>query len=139
MPAAVAAQITEPNRMAVAFVGDGAFGMTGQEIATAVLYGARPLVLVGNNRMYGTIRMHQERHHAGRVVGTDLGELNFAALARAYGAHGETVDRTDDFEPAFERAMTSGKAALIELKVDPNLINTRTTLTAIRRSVARGA
>lgn len=136
VPAAVAAQITEPDRMAVAFVGDGAFGMTGQEIATAVLYGARPLVLVGNNRMYGTIRMHQERHHSGRVVGTDLGELDFAALARAYGAHGETVDKTDDFEPALERAMASGKAALIELRLDPDLINTRTTLTAIRRSAA---
>ena len=138
VPAAVAAQITEPDRMAVAFVGDGAFGMTGQEIATAVLYGARPLVLVGNNRMYGTIRIHQERHHSGRVIGTDLGELDFAALARAYGAHGETVDKTDDFEPALDRAMASGKAALIELRVDPDLINTRTTLTAIRRSAAGG-
>jgi acetolactate synthase-1/2/3 large subunit len=122
--------------MAVAFVGDGAFGMTGQEIATAVLYGARPLVLVGNNRMYGTIRMHQERYHSGRVVGTDLGELDFSGLARAYGAHGETVDKTDDFAPALERAMASGKAALIELRVDPDLINTRTTLTAIRRAAA---
>ena len=136
VPAAVAAGITEPDRMAVAFVGDGAFGMTGQEIATAVLYGARPLVLVGNNRMYGTIRMHQERHHAGRVVGTDLGELDFSGLARAYGAHGETVDKTDEFAPALERAMASGKAAVIELRVDPDLINTRTTLTAIRRAAA---
>ena len=136
VPAAVAASIAYPKRKAVAFLGDGAFGMTGQEIATAVLYRARPLILVGNNRMYGTIRMHQERHHSGRVVGTDLGELDFSGLARAYGAHGEAVDKTDDFEPALERALGAGKAALIEIKVDPDLINTRTTLTAIRRSAA---
>ena len=138
VPAAVAASIAYPERQAVAILGDGAFGMTGQELATAVLYGARPLVLVGNNRMYGTIRMHQERHHKRRVVGTDLGELDFSGLARAYGAHGESVDKTDDFEPAFERALASGKAALIELKVDPDLINTRTTLTAIRGSAGEG-
>ena len=137
VPAAVAASITFPKRTAVAILGDGAFGMTGQELSTAVLYGARPLIIVGNNRMYGTIRMHQERHHSGRVVGTDLGELDFAALARAYGAHGERVAKTDDFEPAFDRAMASGKAALIELEVDPDLINTRTTLSAIRKSAAR--
>jgi acetolactate synthase-1/2/3 large subunit len=88
--------------------------------------------------MYGTIRMHQERHHSGRVVGTDLAELDFAALARAYGAHGERVAKTDDFEPAFDRAMASGKAALIELEVGADLINTRTTLSAIRDKAAKG-
>ena len=138
VPAAVAANITFPKRQALAILGDGAFGMTGQELSTAVLYGARPLIVVGNNRMYGTIRMHQERHHSGRVVGTDLGDLDYTALASAYGAHGESVAKTDDFEPAFERAMASGKAALIELKVDPDLINTRTTLTAIRDKAAKG-
>jgi acetolactate synthase-1/2/3 large subunit len=138
VPAAVAASITYPKRTAVAMLGDGAFGMTGQELSTAVLHGARPLIVVGNNRMYGTIRMHQERHHSGRVVGTDLAELDFAALARAYGAHGERVAKTDDFEPAFDRAMASGKAALIELEVDADLINTRTTLTAIRDKAAKG-
>ncbi|MCH6590551.1 MAG: thiamine pyrophosphate-binding protein [Proteobacteria bacterium] len=138
VPAAVAAKIARPERMVVACVGDGGFGMTGQELLTAVLYGVNPVILVFNNAMYGTIRMHQERDHPGRVIGTDLASPDFAALAVAYGAHGETVERTEDFAPAFERALGSGKAAVIELRMDPDVINTRTTLTALRERAAKG-
>ena len=137
VPAAVAAKIARPERMVVACVGDGGFGMTGQELLTAVLYGVDPVILVFNNAMYGTIRMHQERDHPGRVIGTDLASPDFAALAVAYGAHGETVERTEDFAPAFERALGSGKAAVIELRMDPDVINTRTTLTALRERAAK--
>ncbi len=139
VPAAVAAKIAWPGRMVVGCVGDGGFGMTGQELLTAVLYGVNPVILVFNNAMYGTIRMHQERDHPGRVIGTDLASPDFAALAVAYGAHGETVARTEDFAPAFERALGSGKAALIELRMDPDVINTRTTLTALRERAAKKA
>ncbi len=132
VPAAVAAKCADPGRTVLCCVGDGGFGMTGQEIATAVLMGLAPLILVFNNAMYGTIRMHQERRYPGRVVGTGLANPDFAELARSYGAHGERVIRTEDFAPAFERALASGKAALIELTMDPDVITTRTTLSAIR-------
>ncbi len=137
VPAAVAAKIADPERTVVACVGDGGFGMTGQELATAVMAGVDPLILVFNNAMYGTIRMHQERHFSGRVIGTDLANPDFPALARAFGAHGEAVERTDDFEPALDRALKSGKAALIELRMDPDVISTRTTLTAIREAAQK--
>ncbi len=87
-----------------------------------------------NNNIYGTIRMHQEREHPTRVVGTDLVNPDFAALGRAMGCHGESVHRTDEFAPAFERAAKSGKAAVIELRTDPELITTRTTISAIREA-----
>jgi acetolactate synthase-1/2/3 large subunit len=107
--------------------------MSGQELATAVQHGAKPIVLVFNNGMYGTIRMHQEREHPGRVVGTDLVNPDFVALAAALGAHAERVTATGEFMPAFERAVASGRAALIELKCDPDLISTRLTITELRR------
>ncbi|BBK30643.1 acetolactate synthase large subunit [Stella humosa] len=132
VPAAVAAAITHPGRRVVGFAGDGAFMMSGQEIATAIQYGATPIIVILNNNMYGTIRMHQERDFPARVHGTQLTNPDFAALARAYGAHGETVERTADFAPAFQRACDSGKLAVIEVKTDPDLITTRTTLTALR-------
>ena len=131
-PAAVAAKLVYPERPVVAFAGDGCFLMNGQELATAAQYGLGIIVLVINNGMYGTIRMHQERDFPGRTVGTDLINPDFAALAQAYGAHGETVERTEDFAPAFERAMASGKPAVIELRVDPEAITPRTSLSAIR-------
>ena len=138
VPAAIAAKVAAPGRMVVACAGDGGFGMTGQELATAALHGAAPLILVFNNAMYGTIRMHQERDHPGRVSATGLRNPDFAALAASYGAHGETVARTEDFVPAFERALASGKAALIDLCMDPDVITTRTTLGAIRRRAGGG-
>ena len=109
-PAAVAAKIVHPDRTVVCFCGDGDFLMTGQEMATVVQHRVGVIVLVVNNGMYGTIRMHQERHFPGRVIGTDLVNPDFAALARAYGAFGETVTRTADFAAAFERAQDVGRA-----------------------------
>ncbi len=138
VPAAVAAKLAAPGRMVVGCAGDGGFGMTGQELATAVQYGAAPLILIFNNAMYGTIRMHQERRYPGRVIGTDLAGLDFAALARSFGAHGEVVTRTEEFGPAFERAAACGKAAVIEMKTNPETITTRTTLTAVREAAQRG-
>ena len=132
VPAGVAAKLVHPERLVVSCVGDGGFVMTGQEVSTAVQYGAPLIVLVFNNRMYGTIRMHQEREHPERVVGTDLETPDFAAMGRALGGHGETVARNDEFAPAFERARASGKPAVIELRTDPEAITTRTTIQSLR-------
>jgi acetolactate synthase I/II/III large subunit len=134
VPAGVAAALAHPRRTVLSFSGDGCFLMNGQEIATAVQYGVAPIFFVVNNGMYGTIRMHQEREYPGRVSGTALTNPDFAALARAYGLHGETCERTEDFAPAFERARKSGRAALIELRLDPEAISTRTTLSKIRET-----
>ena len=132
VPAAVAAKIAAPARTVVAFAGDGEFLMNGQEFATAVQYGAAIVVLVVNNGMYGTIRMHQEREFPGRVTGTGLANPDFAAYARAFGGHGETVERSAEFAPAFQRAVASGKPAIIELRIDPEAITPSATLTGLR-------
>jgi acetolactate synthase-1/2/3 large subunit len=131
-PAAVAAKIVHPDRAVICVAGDGDFLMTGQELATAVHRRLGVIVLLVNNGMYGTIRMHQERHHPGRVIGTDLHNPDFAALARAYGAHGELVERTADFAAAFERARAAGGPAIIELRLDPEALTIRQTLSEIR-------
>jgi len=136
-PAAVPAKLAQPQRNVIAVCGDGDFLMNGQEIATAVQYGAAFVALVVNNGLYGTIRMHQEREYPGRVFGTDLKNPDFAAYARAFGGHGETVARTEEFAPAFERAQASGKPALIELQIDPDAITPATTLSAIREKAIR--
>jgi acetolactate synthase-1/2/3 large subunit len=132
VPAAVAAKIAAPGRTVVAIAGDGEFLMNGQEFATAMQYGAAIIVLVVNNGMYGTIRMHQEREYPGRVSGTELSNPDFAAYARAFGGHGETVERTADFAPAFQRAMASGKPAVLELRIDPEAITPSATLSGLR-------
>jgi acetolactate synthase I/II/III large subunit len=136
-PAAVAAKLAEPQRTVFALCGDGDFLMTGQEIATAVQYGANFVAVVVNNGLYGTIRMHQEREYPGRVYGTELRNPDFAAYARAFGGHGETVERTADFAAAFERAVASNKPALIEVKIDPDAITPATTLSAIREKALK--
>jgi acetolactate synthase-1/2/3 large subunit len=132
VPAAVAAKRLLPERMVIAFAGDGCFLMNGQEFATAVQYELALIVVVVDNAMYGTIRMHQEREYPGRVSATDLKNPDFAAYARAFGGHGETVERTEDFAPAFERAIASGKPAILHVKIDAEAITPMTTLTAIR-------
>jgi acetolactate synthase-1/2/3 large subunit len=132
LPAAVAAKALHPERTVVCVAGDGDFLMSAGELATAVQYELPMLVLVVDNGMYGTIRMHQERHYPGRVVGTDLRNPDFAALAQAYRAYGETVERTEDFAGAVERALASGRPALLSLHVDPEAITPRTTISAIR-------
>ena len=138
VPAAVAAKLVHPDRLVVGFCGDGGFMMTGQELATAMLEGTGPIILVFNNAMYGTIRMHQERRFPGRVVGTALKNPDFLALARAYGAFGASIARTEEFPQAFEEAASRDGPAIIELRMDPELITTRTTLTEIRRQAEAG-
>ncbi len=132
VPSAVAAKAVHRDRIVVSFNGDGCFLMNGQELATAVQYGLAVVFVVIDNGMYGTIRMHQERHYPARVSGTDLVNPDFAALARAYGAHGETVVRTDEFEPAFERALAAGRPALLHVKIDPQALTMSASLDAIR-------
>jgi acetolactate synthase-1/2/3 large subunit len=132
VPAAVAAKAIAPERTVICWSGDGDFVMSGQELATAVQYDLPIVVIVVDNAMYGTIRMHQERHFPGRVVGTDLVNPDFAAYARAFGAHGETVDTTAEFAPALDRALDAGTPAVLHLRIDPEAINPRTTLSAIR-------
>jgi acetolactate synthase-1/2/3 large subunit len=132
VPAAVAAKALYPERMVVSWNGDGCFLMNGQELATAVQYGLAVIFVVVDNGMYGTIRMHQERNYPARVSGSELTNPDFAALARAYGAHGETVQRTNEFAPAFERAQASGKAALLHLKLDPQALTPNASLDALR-------
>jgi acetolactate synthase-1/2/3 large subunit len=134
VPAAVAAKATHPDRPVVCIAGDGDFLMTGQELATAVQEHLPIVVLVVNNGMYGTIRMHQERRYPGRVVGTDLRNPDFAALAEAYGAHGALVQRSEDFAGALEEALECGRPAVVELRVDPQAITPRQTLDEIRNS-----
>jgi acetolactate synthase-1/2/3 large subunit len=129
VPAAVAAAIAT-SRVVVGCVGDGGFMMSGLELATAVQYGAAPIILVFNNGMYGTIRMHQEREYPGRVVGTDLPSPDLVALGLSLGCHAERVTSTGAFAPAFERARASGRAALIELVCDPRQITTRSRMAA---------
>jgi acetolactate synthase-1/2/3 large subunit len=132
LPAAVAAQLVHPERVVVCFTGDGDFVMSSPELATAVQYELPIVVLLVNNGMYATIRMHQERQYPGRVIGTDLRNPDFPALARAYGAHAERVERTDDFEGAFERALASGRPSVLELPVDPERISPRVKLSELR-------
>jgi acetolactate synthase-1/2/3 large subunit len=137
VPAAVAAKVVHPDRVVVSFSGDGCFLMNGQELATAAQYKLPVLFIVVNNGMYGTIRMHQEREYPARVYATALENPDFAALARAYGLHGEKVDSTAAFEAAFERALGSGKPALLELRIDPDVITTRTSLTTVREQAIK--
>jgi acetolactate synthase-1/2/3 large subunit len=122
LPAAIAAKLRHPGRTVVCFAGDGCFMMYPQELATAVQFGAAVVVIVVNNGMYGTIRMHQEREFPGRVSGTALVNPDFVAFARAFGAHAERVERSADFPAAFTRACAAGVPALIELKADPRQI-----------------
>jgi acetolactate synthase-1/2/3 large subunit len=134
LPAAIAAKVAHPGRLAVCVAGDGDFLMTVQELATAVQYALPVVVIVADNGMYGTIRMHQELQFPGRVSGTELRNPDFAALARAYGGHGERVERTEDFAPAFERAVASGAPAVLHLLTDAEAITPRRTLTEIREA-----
>ena len=132
IPAALAAKVVFPKRTVVCVSGDGDFLMSGHEFAAAVQEKLPIVVLVVNNGMYGTIRMHQERLYPGRVVGTDLVNPDFAAYAEAFGAYGETVRRTGEVEGAFERALASGRPALIDLRVDPEAISPRATISELR-------
>ncbi|HEY0442192.1 MAG TPA: thiamine pyrophosphate-dependent enzyme, partial [Xanthobacteraceae bacterium] len=141
VPAAVAAKRLHPDREVVCLAGDGDFLMNGQEFATAVQYGLPIVVIVVDNGMYGTIRMHQEREYPGRVSGTDLKNPDFAAYARAFGGYGATVEKTEDFAAAFEAARASGKPAILHVKIDPEAITPAMTISKIREKALaeRGA
>ncbi len=139
VPAGVAVKLAHPDRIVVSVNGDGDFLMNGQELATAMQYRANVVFMVVNNGIYGTIRMHQEREYPARVYATALANPDFAALARAYGAHGELVEDTAQFAPAFERALGAGTPALIELRTDPQAITTTTTLDEIRNRARKGS
>ena len=132
-PAAIGVKRHYPERTVVAISGDGDFLMNGQDFATAVQFAAAVIVIIADNGLYGTIRMHQERRFPGRVVGTTLTSPDFLALAQAYGVFGASITSTSDFARAFEEAAASRRAAIIELKMDPEMITTRTTLSEIRR------
>jgi acetolactate synthase-1/2/3 large subunit len=134
VPAAIAAKRLLPERTVIAFAGDGDFLMTGQELATAVQYELPVIIVIADNGMYGTIRMHQERHYPARVIATELKNPDFAALARAYGGFGVTVEKTADFTAAFDAAAASGKPAVIHLRIDPQAITPALTLDAIRKA-----
>ena len=132
VPAAIGAKIAFPHRQVVAFVGDGGFLMTGQELATAFHHGVAPIVLVFNNHMYATVRMYQERLYPGRVSGTALTNPDFVKFIEAFGGYGELVTATEAFAPAFRRAVESGRPALIELAMNPEQITTRSTIAQLR-------
>lgn len=131
-PAAVSASLEHPDKTVVCLAGDGCIQMTLNEMSTAIQHGAKPIVIVMNNGQYGTIRMHQERTYKERVSGTALANPDYAALAKAYGGHGETVETQSDFAPAFERARASGILAVIECRIDPEALSTGQTLTQVR-------
>ena len=137
VPAAVGAKALQPERDIVAFAGDGCFMMNGQEFATAVQYDLPVIIVVVDNGMYGTIRMHQEREYPGRISATQLRNPDFADLARAYGGHGETVRKTDEFAGALQRARSSGKPAIIHCLIDPEAITPARSLTDIRNAALK--
>jgi acetolactate synthase-1/2/3 large subunit len=132
LPAAIAAKLAHPERTVIGTCGDGSFMMTVQELATAVQYEANVVMLVFNNGSLGTIRMHQERDYPERVIGTDLVNPDFAALARAYGAAGFRVQHTEDFAPALAEALAAGRPAVIDVVVDKENISIGATLAEIR-------
>lgn len=139
VPAAVGAKRLFPDRTVVAFAGDGCFLMNGQEFATAVQYNLPITVVVIDNGMYGSIRMHQEREYPGRTIGTQLRNPDFAAYAFAFGGHGERVETTEEFAPAFERALASGKPAILHCLIDPEAISPAFTLADLREAALAAA
>ncbi|MFK7861196.1 MAG: thiamine pyrophosphate-binding protein [Granulosicoccus sp.] len=134
LPAAIAGKLQQADRCVVAFAGDGCLQMTLQEIGTAVQYQANIIIIVVDNGVYGTIRMHQERHFPGRISGTELHNPDFAALAMAYGAMGFTVSRTEQFSTALDHALLAKVPALIHLKTSAEAITPTATLSSIRNA-----
>ncbi len=137
LPAAVGAKRIFPDKLVVCFAGDGCFMMHGQEFATAVQYNLPLVVVIVDNGMYGTIRMHQEKHYPGRISATQLKNPDFSAYARAFGGHGERVEKTEDFGPAFERAVESGLPAIIHCLIDPEAITPTTTISKLRAAAQK--
>jgi acetolactate synthase-1/2/3 large subunit len=136
VPAGIAANIVS-GRIALTMAGDGDFLMNGQELATASQYGARSIIVLLNNGMFGTIRMHQEREYPTHVHGTELTNPDFVGLARAYGYEGVRITRTEEFEPALLAALERPKGTLIEVMLDPEVLTTRGTLSGIRNAALK--
>jgi len=136
MPAAVAAKVARPDATVICYAGDGGILMTGNELATALHHNLGIVLIIANNSMYGTIRMHQERHYPGRLKAIHLTNPDFVAWAKSFGAHGERVETTEQFAPAFERALAAGGPAVIELIVSEELLSSNLTLTEMRERVA---
>lgn len=134
LPAAIAAKLTHPEQPVVCLAGDGCFMMAVNELATIKQYNLPLIIIVVNNNMYGTIRMHQEMHYPEHVYGTTLVNPNFQTLVEAYGGKGYLVKKTDEFEPAFQEALESNKLCLIEIQTDQELISPKTTITKLRNS-----
>jgi acetolactate synthase-1/2/3 large subunit len=132
LPAAIAAKLQFPERHVICFAGDGDLMMSVQEMATAAMYGAAVVVLLVNNNMFGTIRMHQERDYPHRISSTSLVNPNFVDLAKSFGAYAERVSTTAEFVPAFERAIGAGRLALLELVIDPEAMTPDVTITGLR-------
>ncbi|MEM6847286.1 MAG: thiamine pyrophosphate-binding protein [Pseudomonadota bacterium] len=131
LPASIAAKLRYPERTVICMAGDGCFQMVAAEFGTACQYGANIVVIISNNGMYGTIRMHQERTYPGRVSGTAMTNPDFAAWAKSYGGYGETVERTEDFAGALDRTLNAGVPAILDLKVSPYAISPKMRLTAL--------
>ena len=126
LPAAVAAKLIHHDKEVICLSGDGCFQMTMQEFGTACQYGLNIIIIISNNSVYGTIKMHQEKAFPGRPSGTSMVNPNFAELAKSYGGHGEVVLSTDQFSGALERARNSNKPAILDLRTDPKAINPQT-------------
>jgi acetolactate synthase I/II/III large subunit len=139
VPSAIGAKIVHPERTVIGFVGDGGFLMTGQEIATAFHHSVNPVILVFNNQMYGTIRMYQERIYPHRVSGTALTNPDFARFIEAFGGHGEIVEKTEELVPAVQRALASGKPALVEIRMNPEQVTNRATIADLRAQSGKAA
>jgi acetolactate synthase-1/2/3 large subunit len=138
LPAALAAKAARPDLPVVCYAGDGGILMTGNELATAVQHELPIILIIANNSMYGTIRMHEEREYPGRVIATELQNPDFVAWAEAFGARGERVTATAEFGPAVERALSAGRPAVIELIVDQELISSNITLTELQKRARAG-
>tara|TARA_E500000305_G_C3929462_1_gene192074 strand:- start:174 stop:728 length:555 start_codon:yes stop_codon:yes gene_type:complete len=134
LPAAIAASLRHPDRLSICFAGDGCFQMTLQELATAQQFGARVIVILVNNGMYGTIRMHQEKTYPGRVSGTDIVNPDFGKLAEAYGIFTSKVEKSDQFSAAFDAVVATGKSGIIEVITDPEDLTPRFSLSELRAS-----
>ena len=139
VPSAIGAKIVHPERTVIGFVGDGGFLMTGQEIATAFHHSVNPIILVFNNQMYGTIRMYQERTYPHRVSGTALTNPDFARFIEAFGGHGEVVEKTEELVPAVQRALASGKPAIVEIRMNPEQVTNRATIADLRAHSGKAA
>jgi acetolactate synthase-1/2/3 large subunit len=132
VPAAVAASLEQPERMSIAFVGDGGILMTGQELATAIQYGGKPKIVLSDNASYGTIRLHQERHYPHRVSGTDLVNPDFTQWAKSFGAHAVTIERGDDVNAKVSEALSFDGPAVIHAKTSRESLSAFATLSALR-------